>query len=85
MLLVLDNFEHIVGAAPAFAKLLQAAPELRSLATSRERLRLSAEHVYEVPPLMLPDATQEDLGTLLEPTRSRSSWLVPKRQRRTSS
>jgi predicted ATPase/class 3 adenylate cyclase len=66
MLLVLDNFEHIVGAAPAIAKLLEAAPELRSLVTSRERLRLSAEHVYEVPPLMLPDAAQEDLGTLLE-------------------
>jgi predicted ATPase/class 3 adenylate cyclase len=66
MLLVLDNFEQIVGAAPAIAKLLEAAPELRNLVTSRERLRLSAEHVYEVPPLMLPDATQEDLGTLLE-------------------
>jgi predicted ATPase/class 3 adenylate cyclase len=66
MLLVLDNFEHIVGAAPAIAKLLEAAPELRSLATSRERLRLSTEHVYEVPPLTLPDAAQEDLGTLVE-------------------
>jgi predicted ATPase/class 3 adenylate cyclase len=65
MLLVLDNFEHIVGAAPAIAKLLQAAPELRSLVTSRERLRLSTERVYEVPPLMLPDAAQEDLDTLL--------------------
>jgi predicted ATPase len=66
MLLVLDNFEHIVGAAPAIASLLEAAPEIRILATSRERLRLSAEQVYEVPPLMLPDAAQEDLGTLLE-------------------
>ena len=66
ILLVLDNFEQIVGAAPVIAKLLEAAPELRSLVTSRERLRLSAEHVYEVPPLMLPDTTQEDLGALLE-------------------
>jgi predicted ATPase/class 3 adenylate cyclase len=65
MLLVLDNFEHIVGAATAIAKLLEAAPELRSLVTSRERLRLSVEHVYEVPPLMLPDGAQEDLDTLL--------------------
>jgi predicted ATPase/class 3 adenylate cyclase len=65
MLLVLDNFEQIVGAAPAIAKLLEAASEVRILATSRERLRLSAEHVYEVPPLMLPDGAQEDLGTLL--------------------
>jgi predicted ATPase/class 3 adenylate cyclase len=66
MLLVLDNFEHIVGAATTIAKLQEAAPELRSLVTSRERLRLSAEHVYEVPPLMLPDAAQEDLDTLLK-------------------
>jgi predicted ATPase len=66
MLLVLDNFEQIVGAAPVIARLLEAVPELRSLVTSRERLHLSAEHVYQVPPLMLPDATQEDLGTLLE-------------------
>jgi predicted ATPase/class 3 adenylate cyclase len=65
MLLVLDNFEHIVGAAPAIAKLLEAAPELRTLVTSRERLRLSSEQVYEVPPLILPDAGQEDLDTLL--------------------
>jgi len=65
MLLVLDNFEQIVGAAPAIAKLLEAAPEVCILATSRERLRLSAEHVYEVPPLLLPDAAQEDLGALL--------------------
>jgi predicted ATPase/class 3 adenylate cyclase len=66
MLLVFDNFEQIVGAAPVTAKLLEAAPQLRILVTSRERLRLSAEHVYEVPPLMLPDATQDDLGALLE-------------------
>jgi predicted ATPase/class 3 adenylate cyclase/Tfp pilus assembly protein PilF len=65
MLLVLDNLEQIVGAAPAIARLLGAAPEVRILATSRERLRLSAEQAYEVPPLMLPDAAQEDLGTLL--------------------
>jgi predicted ATPase/class 3 adenylate cyclase len=64
MLLVLDNLEHIVGAAPAIAELLISAPEIRILATSRERLRLRAELVYEVPPLMLPDAGQEDLETL---------------------
>jgi len=65
MLLVLDNFEHIVGAAPAISTLLEIAPEVRIVATSRERLRLSAEHIYDVPPLLLPDAAQEDLGTLL--------------------
>ena len=55
MLLVLDNFERVLGAAPAVAELLAACPGPKVLATSRERLRLSAEHEYPVPPLGLPD------------------------------
>lgn len=55
-LLLLDNFEQIIGAAPLLARLLVAAPELDLLVTSRQRLRLSAEHVFEVPPLTLPDS-----------------------------
>lgn len=66
MLLVLDNFEQIVGAAPSVSKLLAAAPGLRILATSRERLHLTAEHVYDVPPLMLPETADEEVDTLLE-------------------
>jgi predicted ATPase/class 3 adenylate cyclase len=56
MLLILDNLEQIVGSAPAIANLLDAAPELRVLATSRERLKLAAEHFYDVPPLGQDDA-----------------------------
>ena len=56
LLLVLDNFEHVADAAGIVADLLAAAPGLRVLATSRERLRLSAEHAYPVPPLSLPAA-----------------------------
>ncbi|MEZ4530629.1 MAG: NB-ARC domain-containing protein [Thermomicrobiales bacterium] len=55
-LLLLDNFEQIIEAAPLLARLLVAAPELELLVTSRQRLRLSAEHVFEVPPLTLPDS-----------------------------
>jgi predicted ATPase len=54
LLLLLDNFEHILDAAPLIAELLAAAPGLAVLATSRERLHLSREHEYAVSPLTLP-------------------------------
>jgi predicted ATPase/class 3 adenylate cyclase len=55
MLLVLDNFEHILEAAPIVADLLDAAPRLRIIVTSREPLHLQGEHEVAVPPLALPD------------------------------
>jgi predicted ATPase len=55
LLVVADNFEHVITAAPQLAQLLAAAPDLRLLVTSREPLRLAAEHVYPVPGLELPD------------------------------
>ena len=59
ILLVLDNFEHIISAAPMVADLLAAAPQLKVLVTSRERLRLYGEQVYTVPPLPLPESQRE--------------------------
>ena len=59
LLLVLDNFEHVLDAAPAVAELLAAAPDARVLATSRARLDLYGEHEVPVPPL-----TQEDAAAL---------------------
>ncbi len=56
LLLVLDNFEHLLPAAPVLVELLAAAPELRLLVTSRTRLRLSGEHLLVVPPLEVPPA-----------------------------
>jgi predicted ATPase/DNA-binding SARP family transcriptional activator len=53
-LLVLDNFEHLLPAAPLIGELLAAAPALALLATSREPLRLQAEHRYAVAPLQVP-------------------------------
>lgn len=56
MLIVLDNFEQLVEAAPVVADLLAAAPRVWVLATSRAPLRLAAEHEYPVPPFETPDA-----------------------------
>jgi predicted ATPase/class 3 adenylate cyclase len=58
LLLVLDNFEQVVDAAPAVGELLAAAPALKALASSREVLRVYGEHVYPVPPLGLPEPGQ---------------------------
>ena len=54
LLLVLDNFEQIVGAAPLVAALLAQCPHLCALVTSRIALHLSGEHELAVPPLALP-------------------------------
>ncbi|HEU5432550.1 MAG TPA: NB-ARC domain-containing protein, partial [Thermomicrobiales bacterium] len=53
LLLVLDNFEQIVDAAPILTELLAACPKMKMLVTSRVRLRLSGEHEHVVPPLAL--------------------------------
>jgi non-specific serine/threonine protein kinase len=64
-LLVLDNCEHLLAAAPDVGQVLAACPRLRVLATSRERLRLSAEQEFPVPPLAMPGPTDvADLGSL---------------------
>jgi predicted ATPase len=58
LLLVIDNFEHVLDGAPLASELLMAAPNLKVLATSREPLRLSGEHVVIVEPLTLPRAVE---------------------------
>src|SRR5262245_23873478 len=54
LLLLLDNFEQIVVAAPLVGELLAAAPGLKVLATSRRPLHLSGEQEFMVAPLALP-------------------------------
>ena len=65
MLLVVDNVEQLVTAAPLAGQILEQAPGLKVLATSREPLRVRGEKVVTVAPLALPEAgAAVDLGTL---------------------
>jgi non-specific serine/threonine protein kinase len=66
VLVVLDNFEHLLPAAPFVASLLGACPRLSALATSRAALGVRGEHRLPLAPLEVPDparpATAADLG-----------------------
>lgn len=58
LLLLLDNFEQVVTAAPEVSELLTIAPRLKILVTSREALQVRGEQEFPVPVLALPDARQ---------------------------
>ncbi len=67
LLLVLDNCEHVVRGSAEFAKqLLQAAPSVRILASSREALRVTGETIYPLSPLAIPDARYATSTAILE-------------------
>lgn len=55
LLLLLDNFEQVLAAAPALSDLLAGCPHLKILVTSRAVLRIQGEYEFPVPPLVLPD------------------------------
>jgi predicted ATPase/DNA-binding SARP family transcriptional activator len=65
LLLVFDNFEHLLTAAPSAAEITAGAAGVKLLVTSRAQLRLSAEHVYPVSPLATPTGA-EDVERLLQ-------------------
>ena len=55
LLLLLDNFEHLVSGAPVIAQLLTTGPKLKVVVTSQAPLHVYGEHEFPVPPLVLPD------------------------------
>ena len=83
LLLVLDNFEHVLAASVEVAALLDACAELRVLVTSRAPLRLRAEREFPVGPLVLPELNR--IPTVAEVASSpavqlfvrRASGMVP--------
>ena len=64
-LLVLDNFEQILEASSAIARLLKDAHPLKVLVTSREPLRLNPENEYKVPPLPVPPVASDETSLAL--------------------
>ena len=69
MLIVLDNFEHVIDAAPVIGRILQRSPGVQVLATSRALLRIGGELVMDVHPLAVGDADtagQSDAVALFE-------------------
>src|SRR6185369_3142932 len=54
MLLVLDNFEQVLDAAPVIEQILAVSPRIKALVTSRSPLRINGEREYAVPPLNIP-------------------------------
>jgi predicted ATPase/DNA-binding CsgD family transcriptional regulator/tetratricopeptide (TPR) repeat protein len=79
LLLLLDNFEQIISAAPVVVELLMMAPALKVLVTSRASLHLSGEHEFVVPPLSLPDL--RDLPSLDRLTHFEAVRLFVERAR----
>jgi predicted ATPase len=59
MLLIVDNFEHVMASAGVLSQLITETDQVMLLVTSRERLRLSGERVVEVPPLQVPEAVAD--------------------------
>ena len=64
MLLLFDNFEQVIGAAPVVAELLAAAPGIKALVTSRIALQLRGEHEYPIPPLTMPMDMDQPLAEI---------------------
>jgi predicted ATPase/transcriptional regulator with XRE-family HTH domain len=75
VLLVLDNCEHLLAAAPQIGDLLAACGHLKVLATSRAALRLHGEQEFHVAPLLLPNTTQRATPSAIEHVPSVALFL----------
>ena len=82
VLLILDNFEHVLSAAPLIAGLLARCPRVRILASSRAPLGVAGEHLWPVAPLPLPpvDHAGPDFGPAVALFVERAQAVVPEFQ-----
>jgi hypothetical protein len=64
MLVIVDNMEHVLDAAPLLSRLLEAAPGVRLLVTSQTPLRLMSEVVMPLGPLDVPSGEEQDVAAL---------------------
>ena len=81
LLLVIDNFEHVLAGAVLVAELLAACPGLSVLATSREALDLWAEHRILIEPLAVPQAKEDVTVVELESTDASALFIAAARRR----
>jgi predicted ATPase len=72
LLVVLDNFEHLLAAAPLIVRLIAEAPDVRLLVTSQAPLRLAEEEVVAIDPLAVPKG--DDLGALAASPAAELLW-----------
>jgi predicted ATPase/transcriptional regulator with XRE-family HTH domain/Tfp pilus assembly protein PilF len=81
MLVVLDNMEHLLDAVTDIADLLHSCPGIGMLVTSRARLNIRGEQIYEVPPLELPTpGRMHDPGAVASiPSVQLFVWLIQQR------
>jgi predicted ATPase len=79
-ILLIDNFEQVIEAAPLVSELLAACPRLKVLVTSRESLHISGEQEYQVALLSLPD---EDVQPLEQLAASEAGALFIQRAKMT--
>ena len=82
MLLVLDNMEQVIGAAPVVARLIGATSALTVLVTSRSRLRIRGEHEFAVSPLRVPTFSAGASADQLRESDAVQLFLVRAREAR---
>ena len=80
MLLLLDNFEQVVTAAPELVELLAACPQLKALVTSRAVLHVRGEYEFPVGPLALPDRAHAPEESALLPEYAAIALFVQRAQ-----
>ena len=81
LLLVADNFEHLLGAAHLIGDLLAASPGLTVLVTSREALKLATEHRFVVGPLALPEVPERATVVDVERASATAMFIAAARRR----